>query len=243
MIGGVMNPAAVSSFGMTDSERAREIMIRLNPKGSAQREQTAVEEVRRQPFRSLMGSMLSARTREEDTREALRALFTLADTPEKMQALTYEQVLEAIHCVTYPEPKANYVLGISRMLAEKGGLVPQSVAELTELPGVGWKSAVLTLWMAYGIAEEICVDVHVGRIGQRLGFVNPKTKQPEKISKELMRVVPKELWGPWNPTMVAFGRSTCYPAVPACPRCPLKDICPKIGVTRTTTRKTILPDA
>lgn len=229
-------------FGMTESDRAREIMIRLNPKGSVQREQTAVEQVCRKPFRSLVGAMLSARTREEDTRDGLNHLFTLADTPEKMQLLTYEQVLEAIRCVTYPEPKANYVLGLSRMLVEKGGEVPQTVAELTELPGVGWKSAVLTLWMAYGIAEEICVDVHVGRIGQRLGFVNPTTKQPEKISKELMAVIPKELWGPWNPTMVSFGRSTCYPMLPACPRCPLNDICPKIGVTKMTTRNTILGD-
>lgn len=231
----------ITPSSMTEPERAREIMRRLNPKGSVQREQTAVEEVRRQPFRSLMGSMLSARTREEDTRDALRNLFTLADTPETMQHLTYEQVLEAIRGVTYPEPKANYVLGISRLLAEKGGAVPQTVAELTELPGVGWKSAVLTLWMAYGIAEEICVDVHVGRIGQRLGFVKSTTKQPEKISRELMAIVPKELWGPWNPTMVAFGRSTCYPTVPACPRCPLKDICPKLGVTKTTTRHGMLP--
>src|SRR5215218_4224213 len=77
----------LTPFGMSEPERAREIMIRLNPKGSVQREQTAVEEVRRQPFRSLMGSMLSARTREEDTRDALHALFTLADTPEKMQLL------------------------------------------------------------------------------------------------------------------------------------------------------------
>lgn len=172
-------------YGMSETERAHEIMRRLNPT-IVEREKTAVEEVRRQPFRSLIGAMLSARTREEDTRDGLRALFTLADTPEKMMTLTYNEVLKAIHRVTYPEPKANYVLGISRILAEKGGGVPQTVAELTELPGVGWKSAVLTLWMAYGIAEEICVDVHVGRIGQRLGFVNPKTKQPEKISKELM---------------------------------------------------------
>lgn len=227
------------SFGMSEIERAHETMRRLNP-AVVEREKTAVEAVRRQPFRALIGSMLSARTREEDTREGLRALFTLADTPEKMMQLSYDEVLKAIRCVTYPEPKANYVLGISRILAERGGVVPQTVAELTTLPGVGWKSAVLTLWMAYGIAEEICVDVHVGRIGQRLGFVNPRTKVPEKISKELMAVVPRELWGPWNPTMVSFGRATCYPTIPACPRCPLKDICPKVGVTKTTTRTGIL---
>lgn len=212
-----------------DTERTRIIYERLNIPGRP-REKTTVELYAGDPFRVVMSGMLSARTREEATLKAMQNLFALADTPETMKDLAYEQVLKAISPVMYPEPKANYVLGICKMLSENGGVVPKTVEELEEFPGVGWKVAVLTLWLAYGLAPEICVDVHVARIGIRLGLVKPTTKDPQKVSRELMPKIPKDIWGPWNPAMVIHGRTTCYPTHPACSRCPVKDLCPKIGV-------------
>jgi endonuclease III len=220
-------------FPHDDAERARDIFQRLNPP-LIPREQTAVETYSNQPFKILIASMLSARTREEDTGVAMDRLFALADTPDKMRLLSYETVLAAIHNVTFPEPKARNVIKIAEMLIEMGGEVPRTVEELTVFPGVGWKSAVLTLWIAYHLDPEICVDVHVGRIGKRLGMVNPKTNDPQKISRELMAIVPRDIWGPWNPTMVIFGRNICYPVKPACPVCPINELCPKVGVTSTS---------
>ena len=221
-------------FEHHDSDRAREIFTRLKAKFDDTGWRTTVQGYKREPFRALMGSMLSARTKEEETKAAMNNLFALADNPADMANLSYEAVLRAISPVTYPENKANYVLKTAAMLTEMGGEVPRTVDELTQFPGVGWKSAVLTLWIAYGLAPEICVDVHVGRIGKRLGFVNSKTSQPQKISRELMQIVPRDIWGAWNPAMVNFGRNICYPTVPACDQCPIYDLCERVGVkTRT----------
>ena len=195
---------------------------------------TAVQKTREQdsPFRTLISSMMSARTREEDTDKATRNLFALADKPADMLKLSDEQISKAIACVTYHQTKVGYIRETCKILIEKhNGEAPQDLASLTNLPGIGWKTATLTQWIAFGIAEEICVDVHVARIGKRLGLVNPKTKQPQKVSKELMQTVPDNLWGVWNPMMVRFGREICFPTNPNCKTCPLNDICPRIGVT------------
>ncbi len=195
---------------------------------------TAVQKTREQgsPFRSLISSMMSARTREEDTDEATRNLFALADNPADMLKLSDEQISKSIATVTYYQTKIGYIRESCKILIEKHkGEVPQDLASLIDLPGIGWKTATLTQWIAFGIAEEICVDVHVARIGKRLGLVNPKTKQPQKVSKELMQTVPDSLWGVWNPMMVRFGREICFPSNPNCSDCPLNDICPQIGVT------------
>ena len=197
-------------------------------------ERTAVQETADldDPFRTLIASMLSARTREEDTRAATNALFTQGENPQAMMQLSDEQILNAIRPVTYAKSKVPYVRGIcEKLVNEHEGQVPRKLDDLTALSGVGWKTAVLTQWIAFGIAEAICVDVHVGRIGKRLGLVNVKTKPPQKISQELMQAVPEKLWGAWNPLMVRFGREVCYPANPNCKDCPLNDLCPKIGVS------------
>ncbi len=213
--------------------RTAEIFRRLNEAASGQWETTAVQETRdlRDPFRTVISSMLSARTREEDTRRATQNLFALAQTPAQMLRLREEQIASAIRMTTYWENKTRYVRGICRQLVEEhDGEVPRSLDELMALPGVGWKTATLTQWIAFGLAEEICVDVHVARIGKRLGLVNPRTSQPRKISQELMPLIPREIRGPWNPMMVRFGREVCFPTRPNCSGCPLNDICPKIGV-------------
>lgn len=220
-------------FNEEARQKTETIFERLNQAADKRWEQTAVQETRkhRDPFRTLIASMLSARTREEQTHQATENLFSLANTPADMLELTDEQISEAISPVTYNESKVAYVRGLCQVLVDQhGGNVPSDLASLTALPGVGWKTATLTQWIAFGIAEEICVDVHVARIGKRLGLVNIKTKQPQKVSQELMQVIPKHLWGVWNPMMVRFGREVCYPTYPNCSACPLNDICPKIGI-------------
>jgi endonuclease-3 len=221
-------------FEAGEEERCQEIYERLRGTAASENwEHTAVQEAvaTRNPLRVLISAMLSARTREEATREATNNLFNLANTAEDILKLSDEQIMQAIRMVTYPEPKVLYVRGIcQKIIREHGGEVPKTLEELSNLPGVGWKTGVLTQWLAFGIAEEICVDVHVARIGIRLGLVNPKTKQPEKVSRELMQSVPQQLWGPWNPMMVRFGREICLYDKPRCLICPLNDICPKVGV-------------
>lgn len=214
-------------------ERALDVFDRLSSAANGRWERTAVQETRerRDPFRTLIASMLSARTREEDTRTATHNLFMLAKSPAEMAQLSKAQIMRAIHMVTYPKPKVGYVKRIAQQLIEEHhGRVPRDLASLTDLPGVGWKVATLTQWIAFGIAEEICVDVHVARISKRLGLVERHINKPQAISKELTKVVPQRFWGPWNPMMVRFGRAICQPAKPSCKACPLKDICPKIGV-------------
>ena len=212
---------------------AETVFKRLDAAADGKWERTAVQETRdeRDPFRTLISSLMSARTKEEDTRTATNNLFALASTPAKMLTLSDEQINNAIRMVTYHESKVGYIRKTCEMLVEQhNGDVPRDLDSLTELHGIGWKTAVLTQWIAFGIAEEICVDVHVRRIGKRLGLVNPKTEKPQLVSKELMQVVPQRLWGAWNPMMVRFGREVCYYDVPDCKNCPLNDICPKIGV-------------
>lgn len=213
--------------------RTAEIFRRLNEAAEGKWETTAVQETRqlRDPFRTVVSSMLSARTREEDTRRATINLFALAQTPAEMLQLSEEQIVTAIRMTTYWENKARYLRGLcENLVQEHDGSVPRDLDALMALPGVGWKTATLTQWIAFGIAEEICVDVHVARIGKRLGLVNLSAKQPRKISHELMPRIPREIWGPWNPMMVRFGREVCFPTRPNCPGCPLNDICPQVGV-------------
>ncbi|MCA9910785.1 MAG: endonuclease III [Anaerolineae bacterium] len=213
--------------------RVREIYRRIV--AVAEREQwdaTALSYYVGQPFKALIAAMLSAQTREEHTIAATRALFALADNPAEMLALSDEQVLHSIRRVSYPLVKATYVRDICQKLVERGGEVPQTVDELTTFKGVGWKVAVLTLAVGYGRTEDITVDVHVLRIGIRMGLIPRETKKPPKANDILKTVLPRDLWAGWNDLMVRFGRAICAPTYPKCKICPINDLCPKIGVEK-----------
>src|SRR5262249_44515999 len=153
-------------------------------------------------FKALIAAMLSAQTREEQTFAAMNALFKLADNPDDMLKLTDKQIAEAIHPVQYWESKVRYVRDIAQGVANNGGVVPRTIEGLTEYKGVGWKVAVLTLATGYGIYDDITVDVHVARIGRRLGLVKPETKQPPKVNEELKKILPRDYWRDWNALMV-----------------------------------------
>jgi endonuclease-3 len=220
---------------LDEQARIREIYDRL-VRESEQWEPTSLSYFVGQPFKALIAAMLSAQTREEQTTAAANRLFALADNPFEMAKLTDEQIYAAIDNVQYAGSKVAYVRDIAEKVAANGGKVPETVEELDAYKGVGWKVAVLTLAVGYGRTEDITVDVHVQRIGQRLGLVKPTTKQPPKVNDELKAILPRDMWPHWNALMVMFGRNICLPTYPRCPRCPLNDLCPKIGVERVSTR-------
>jgi endonuclease-3 len=220
---------------MDESERIREIHDRISEAAKSW-PPTTLSYYEGQPFKALIASMLSAQTREEQTFAAMNALFELADKPDAMLRLTDDQIIQAIRPVMYWEKKYQYVKDIAQRVAANGGVVPRSLDELMEYKGVGWKVAVLTLAVGYSIYDDITVDVHVARIGKRLGLVQPDTKQPPKVNEELKRALPREYWRNWNFLMVAFGREVCKPTYPQCATCLVRDLCPRVGVVQTGPR-------
>jgi endonuclease-3 len=217
---------------MSEEARIREIYERIY-RAAQNWPPTTLSYYEGQPFKALIAAMLSAQTREEQTFKAMNQLFALADNPDDMLKLSDEQILKAVSPVMYFENKAKYVREICRRLVEHDkDIVPHTVDELMEYRGVGWKVAVLTLAVGYGIYDDITVDVHVNRIGKRLGLVNPATKQPPKINEELKKVLPREFWPYWNGLMVQFGREICNPTYPRCATCIVRDLCPQVGVIK-----------
>jgi endonuclease III len=219
---------------MDEEAHVREIYRRIS-EAAKNWPPTTLSYYKNQPFKALIASMLSAQTREEQTFAAMNALFELADNPDDMVKLTDEQIAGAIRPVMYWEPKVRYVRDIAEKVAVNGGVVPQTLEELMEYKGVGWKVAVLTLATGYGVDTDITVDVHVARIGRRLGLVKPETeKYPPKVNEELKKVLPREYWSTWNALMVQFGREVCKPTYPQCRTCLVRDLCPQIGVIETS---------
>lgn len=221
---------------MDDSARVREIYERIS-EVAKNWPPTTLSYYKNQPFKALVAAMLSAQTREEQTFLAMNNLFALAETPDDLLKLTDEQIAAAIRPVMYWESKVRYVRDIAQQVAANGGMVPRTVEELMRYKGVGWKVAVLTLAVGYGRTEDITVDVHVGRIGKRLGLVRPDTKQPPKINEELKQKLPRDYWPYWNGLMVQFGREVCKPTYPQCATCPVYDLCPQINVVQIAPRR------
>jgi len=182
------------------------------------------------PFKILISTLLSLRTKDEMTAVATRKLFALASTPEEMLKLTPERISETIYPVGFYRNKANTILQVCRALVERYDCrVPDSLDELLSLKGVGRKTANLVVTLGYG-GEGICVDTHVHRISNRLGYVSTKT--PHETEYALREKLPPEYWTKYNTLMVAFGREICRPTSPRCSQCPVSDLCGKVGVTR-----------
>ena len=184
----------------------------------------------RTPFQILISTIISLRTKDEVTAEASERLFKLADNPYDMLKLSEEEIAKAIYPAGFYRNKAKTIKKISRILVEKyNGQVPDSLEELLKLPGVGRKTANIVLALSFN-KPAICVDVHVHRITNRLGFV--KTKTPEETEQELMKKVPKKYWNKINDLLVAFGQTICKPVSPFCSKCPVSQYCEKVGVDR-----------
>ncbi len=185
----------------------------------------------RDPFRVLVATLISLRTKDEVTLAASRRLFALADTPQKMLALSPQEIEQAIYPAGFYRTKAKNILSISEELVRRyGGSVPADQQLLMQLPGVGIKTANLTLNLGFDI-EAICVDCHVHQIANRMGWI--ETATPEQSEGALQSIMPRKFWIPLNELLVSYGQSICTPVSPWCSKCPKNTICPKIGVQRT----------
>ncbi len=176
---------------------------------------------RSEPFRVLISCILSQRTREENTETASRALFSVASGPEEILRIPEARLRELIKPAGFPRQKARRIREVCRILLEKyGGRVPRSRDELLKLPGVGYKTADVTLCYGFGV-PCIPVDTHVNRISKRLGLVHPRA-DAEEVQRTLRDIFPKREWRLLNRGLVLFGREICLPRNPRCELCPIK---------------------
>jgi len=183
---------------------------------------------KRDPFRILMSTVLSLRTKDEVTDEASKRLFAIADTPRDLSKIPVRTIEKAIYPVGFYKTKARSIKRIAAELEkDHAGIVPDSIDELLEFKGVGRKTANLVVTLGYG-KDGICVDTHVHRVSNRLGLVDTKT--PEKTEFALMDVLPRKHWIGYNELLVSFGQKVCKPISPHCSTCPLEKKCPQIGV-------------
>ena len=183
------------------------------------------------PFQVLIATMLSAQTRDAVTAAASERLFSVARTPRTMAKLPVSRIEKLIYPVSFYRNKAVHVRQTcEQILARYGGQVPSTMEELLTLPGVGRKTANLVLILAHASQANICVDTHVHRIANRLGWVTTRT--PEESEQALYRVTQRRWWPLINLYLVTWGQNVCRPVYPLCPQCVLVDICPKIGVTK-----------
>ncbi|MEM4255537.1 MAG: endonuclease III [Candidatus Norongarragalinales archaeon] len=175
-------------------------------------------------FQCLVGTVLSARTKDANTAKASSQLFSKHSTAQKLAKAPLKSIERLIKPAGFYKTKARYVKRLSRMLLnDYGGRVPDTMEELMQLPGVGRKVAGCVLVYAFR-KPAIPVDTHVHRISNRLGWV--KTKTPEKTEFELMKNIPKNYWIDVNNLLVLHGQKTCLPRNPKCGECVLNDICP-----------------
>ena len=195
-------------------EQAR-VIVKLFPREHGEKD----------PFKVLIKTILSQRTKDENTDEAAERLFRAGyDSPERLSQASPEDLYNLIRPAGMYRQKAERIVRVAKEIVERfGGRVPSTLEELTSLPGVGRKTANIVLYVSFG-KPALAVDTHVHRISNRLGWV--KTKTPEQTETELMKILPKDLWGPINGSMVEFGRRVCLPRNPRCSICPLREECP-----------------
>ncbi len=185
---------------------------------------------RRDPFLVLIGTLLSLRTKDELTEKAMERLTKRARTPQEILGISEKELERLIYPVGFYRNKSHTLKDVSRIIIDKyGGHVPDSIDELLTMKGVGRKTANLVITEGYG-KLGICVDTHVHRISNRLGFI--LTKNPYETEEALRKILPRKYWIIYNTLLVTFGRRICRPISPFCDTCPLSDICKKVGVTR-----------
>ena len=177
----------------------------------------------------LIACILSLRTQDRTTGPAAARLFAVADTPAAMLALPARQIERLIYPVGFYHTKARVIRRLCRDLLERfAGRVPDDIAALLTLNGVGRKTANLVVTMGFG-KPGICVDTHVHRISNRLGYV--RTGDPETTEMALRARLPRRYWIGYNDLLVAFGQNVCTPVSPRCSRCPVNTLCRRVGVT------------
>jgi endonuclease-3 len=190
-----------------------------------------VAEETRDPFRVLVACILSLRTQDTTTGPAAARLFALAHTPVAMLRLSPRRIARTIYPVGFYRTKARVIGAICRdLLGRFDGRVPDDIDTLLALPGVGRKTANLVVTMGYG-KPGICVDTHVHRISNRLGWV--RTRTPEETETALRARLPRRYWIGLNVLLVSFGPNVCLPRSPRCSTCPVRPLCRRVGVGRS----------
>ena len=187
------------------------------------------------PFQVLIATLLSARTQDATTLAAFKRLFRRARTPRAVATLTVKQIEQLIYPVSFYRHKARHVKATARILQEEfGGRVPDTMEELLTLPGVGRKTANLVLILAFSSRRNICVDTHVHRISNRLGWV--RTRTPDETEQALYTATEERWWSTINLYLVTWGQNVCRPLYPRCGDCVLSSLCPRTGVTRVSSK-------
>jgi endonuclease-3 len=182
------------------------------------------------PFRVLVGCILSLRTRDEVSFPATERLFARAQDPAGVLRLRESTIARLVYPAGFYRTKARQIRALSRLLLERhAGRVPETLDELILLPGVGRKTANLTVTLGFG-KPGICVDTHVHRIANRLGWV--RTRDPHATEMALRQILPPRWWIPINETLVRHGQEICKPISPVCTACPVARYCERRGVTR-----------
>ncbi len=180
------------------------------------------------PFKLTIAVMLSAQTTDKGVNRVTPLLWERYPTTQDLASADVEEVAQIIHSIGFYRNKAANCVNIARMvLSEFGGEIPRDMDELQKLPGVGRKTANVVVNEAFGIVEGIAVDTHVFRIAHKLRFSNAPT--PAETEKDLLALLPRELWGPVNHQWVLFGREVCIARHPKCVECPIADLCPSCG--------------
>ncbi len=186
---------------------------------------------KRSPFRVLVSTVISQRTRDETTSKVSAALFGKYDTPAKIADAPLNELHRILKSSGFYRQKAKHIRALSRIVvSELGGVVPDTMEELTKLPGVGRKTAACVINYGFG-KPAIAVDTHVHRISNRLDWV--RTKHPDKTEQALMKIVPKRYWVELNDLFVSYGKVTCQPRTPKCSECVVVKHCRKVGVTQS----------
>ena len=183
------------------------------------------------PFQILIATLLSARTQDSTTHAASARLFKRARTPRTMARLSLREIEQLIYPVSFYRNKAEHVRACCQMLVDRyHGHVPDTLEDLVSLPGVGRKTATLVLILGFHSRRYICVDTHVHRISNRLGWV--RTSTPEETEQALYRAIAPRWWAGLNLCLVTWGQHVCRPVHPRCGICAIVRDCPRIGVKR-----------
>jgi len=183
---------------------------------------------KRDPFKVLVSTMLSLRTKDSTTEQACTRLFGLASDAASMLGLSSKDIEKAIFPVGFYKTKAKNILETCRVLVERhGGAVPADMSELLRLPGVGRKTANLVIILGFD-GLGICVDTHVHRITNRWGYLS--TRSPEQTEMRLREILPVRYWKDINNYLVPYGQNICTPTSPWCSRCRLVPYCARAGV-------------
>lgn len=178
------------------------------------------------PFKILVTTILSARTKDVVTSEVVKNLFKQVDNYKDLENLTLEEIEKLIFKIGFFHNKAKYLKKLPEVLTTLfDGIVPQEIDELTRLPGVGRKTANLVRAIAFN-KPAICVDIHVHRICNRLGYL--KTKTPFETEMKLRKILPPDLWIKFNSILVSHGQNVCKPRNPNCSICKINKYCQKI---------------